>query len=63
MGGIQDLLSDDQEPLIIGGLLLFVGYAWGSLSRVERPISEDLLKFYRNEQMARLKKILSISRL
>ena len=49
-----------KKPYILGGLLLFTGYAWGFLSRMERPISKDLLKFYRNEQMERLKKILSI---
>lgn len=45
-----------KKPYILGGLLLFVGYAWSSLCRTEKPISEDLLKFNRNEQMERLKK-------
>ena len=48
-----------KKPYILGGLLLFLGYARGALSSIERPISDDLQKFSRNEQMARLKKILS----
>jgi poly-beta-1,6-N-acetyl-D-glucosamine synthase len=47
-----------KKPYIIGGLLLFTGYACGFLSRMERPVSRELLKFYRHEQMVRLKNIL-----
>jgi poly-beta-1,6-N-acetyl-D-glucosamine synthase len=56
----RTLYQMTKKPYILGGLLLFTGYAWGFLSRMERPISKDLLKFHRNEQMERLKKILSI---
>ncbi len=45
------------KPYFIGGLLLFAGYTWGFLSRMERPISRELMKFYREEQMKRLKNI------
>jgi len=34
------------------------GYTWAFLSRVDRPISEDLMKFCRSEQMQRLKSML-----
>lgn len=43
------------KPYIIGGLLLLAGYTWGFLRRMERPISGELIKFYRKEQMERLK--------
>lgn len=45
------------EPYVIGGLLLFAGYTWGFLSRMERPISSELMEFYRAEQMGKLKEI------
>ena len=44
-----------KKPYIIGGLLLFFGYNWAFISRVERPISQELIKFHRREQMQRLK--------
>ncbi len=44
-----------KKPYIIGGFLLFFGYNWAYISRVERPISQELMKFHRREQMQRLK--------
>jgi glycosyltransferase involved in cell wall biosynthesis len=54
----RSLYQMTKKPFIIGGILLFSGYTWGFLSRMERPVNEDLMKFYRGEQMARLKDIL-----
>jgi len=48
------------RPYIIGGLLLFVGYACAFLSRVERPVSQELMMFHRGEQMQRLKKAIKL---
>jgi len=45
-----------KKPLIIGGSFLFFGFVWANLRKVERPISEELIKFIRGEQMQRLKK-------
>jgi glycosyltransferase involved in cell wall biosynthesis len=45
------------RPYIIGGLFLVFGYAWGFLSRIERPVSQELMKFHRREQINRLKSI------
>ena len=50
-----------KKPLCIGGFLLFWGYVWAMLTRVERPISKELMAFHRGEQMQRLKKIISKS--
>jgi poly-beta-1,6-N-acetyl-D-glucosamine synthase len=44
-----------RKPYIVNGLLLFLGYAWAGLKRAERPVSEELLRFNRKEQMKRLK--------
>ncbi|MBN1550258.1 glycosyltransferase family 2 protein [bacterium] len=52
----RTLYQMTKKPYIFGGILLLTGYAWNCLCRMERPISKDLLKFIRNEQMERLKK-------
>lgn len=52
-----------QKPYIIGGLYFLSGYVWSGLCRTKRPVSEDLLKFYRDEQMSRLRAILFPDRL
>ncbi|MBC7364579.1 MAG: glycosyltransferase family 2 protein [Candidatus Aminicenantes bacterium] len=48
-----------KKPVLIGGLALWLGYIWGFLTIRERPVSKELIKFYRKEQMARLKLIIS----
>jgi len=45
------------KPYVIGGILLFGGYIWAWISRMERPISKELMTFYRAEQMQRLANI------
>ncbi len=50
------------RPYVIGGLLLFFGYAWAGISRMERPVSHELMTFQRKEQMNRLKEFLFRSR-
>ncbi len=49
------------RPYILGGVFMFFGYAWAFLCREERPISQELIKFSRGEQMQRLKKIIGLS--
>jgi len=46
------------KPYIIGGFVLFAGYAWAFLRRYERPVANELITFYRREQMERLKAII-----
>jgi glycosyltransferase involved in cell wall biosynthesis len=45
------------KPYIIGGIILLFGYVWAYLTRMERPVSPELMTFYRREQMNRLKNI------
>ncbi|MGO9612436.1 MAG: glycosyltransferase [Dissulfurispiraceae bacterium] len=45
------------KPYIVGGLLLMSGYIWASLKRLKRPVSQELMKFHRAEQMSRLWRI------
>jgi glycosyltransferase involved in cell wall biosynthesis len=47
-----------QKPYVIGGTVLGLGYVWAFLCRVERPVSYELMKFHRKEQMEKLKRIL-----
>lgn len=47
-----------KRPYLIGGLVLGLGYVWAFLIRVKRPVSDELMKFHRNEQLLKLKTIL-----
>lgn len=53
----RSIFQMKNKPYIIGGVLLLWGYIWAFISRVERPISPELMKFYRAEQMQRLNEI------
>jgi len=47
-----------KKPYIINGFALMSGYLWAFLSQMERPVSQELIKFHRQEQMQKLKLIL-----
>jgi biofilm PGA synthesis N-glycosyltransferase PgaC len=47
-----------KPPYVVGGLALLAGYVWCWLARRERPVSPELMKFHRREQIARLKGLL-----
>jgi biofilm PGA synthesis N-glycosyltransferase PgaC len=49
-----------RKPYVVGGLCLLLGFAWAFLRRVERPVPRELMRFHRSEQMARLRKLLSL---
>ena len=42
---------------IVGGLALGFGYCWAMLRRMERPVTPELMRFHRREQMAKLRAI------
>jgi glycosyltransferase involved in cell wall biosynthesis len=46
-----------KKPYILGGLALFSGYVWAGIKRVKRPISPELMRFHRAEQIKKLKGI------
>lgn len=48
-----------KRPWIIGGCLIFAGYFWSFLCGRKRPIPDDLVRFRRHEQMARLANFLT----
>lgn len=47
-----------RRPYIVGGAALALGYCWAFLRRAPRPVSRELMTFYRQEQMIKLKAIL-----
>jgi len=42
----------------VDGLALLVGYCWAAIRRVKRPVTRELMRFHRREQMKKLKLIL-----
>ena len=51
-----------ESPVFIGGIMIFAGYFGSMLRRVERPVSDELVKFRQREQMKRLRKFLGLER-
>ncbi len=47
-----------KKPVVTGSLALLGGYCWAALRRIERPVSGDLMRFHRSEQMKKLNAIL-----
>jgi len=47
-----------KRPFVVEGLALGLGYSWAILTRQKRPISKQLMKFHRKEQMRKLGSIL-----
>jgi hypothetical protein len=42
----------------VDGLAMLVGYCWAALRRTTRPVSPELMRFHRREQMKKLKAII-----
>ncbi len=47
-----------KPPYLIDGAALGLGYAWAFISRQKRPVSDELMRFHRKEQMHKLRTIL-----
>ena len=47
-----------KRPLVIGGLMIFAGYFWAWICHEKRPVSAELVRFRRREQMGRLRRFL-----
>jgi len=44
-----------RKPYLVGSLFLLAGYSWGLITRAQRPVSAELIRFHRREQMRRLR--------
>ncbi len=47
-----------KRPYLVDGMALGAGYLWAFLRRVKRPVSDELMRFHRKEQMEKLGAIL-----
>jgi glycosyltransferase involved in cell wall biosynthesis len=56
----RTLYQMTKKPIIIGGSLIMLGFAWSAITRMSKPIPTELQRFIRSEQMQRLKKALKI---
>ncbi len=52
------LYQMSKPPYVIGGTCLLAGYVWAWTIRTKRPISHELMRFHRHEQMLRLSGVL-----
>ena len=43
-----------KRPYVIDGLAVGFGYLWAAFRRIDRPVSADLMRFHRAEQMRKL---------
>jgi biofilm PGA synthesis N-glycosyltransferase PgaC len=48
-----------KRPVVLRGLAIGVGFLWASLRRFDRPISRELVRFRRREEMQRLVRALT----
>ncbi|MGA8480186.1 MAG: glycosyltransferase family 2 protein [Chthoniobacterales bacterium] len=46
-----------KKPVLTGGLALLFGYCSAALRRMERPVTPELMRFHRREQMRKLKAV------
>jgi hypothetical protein len=47
-----------KHPRITGGFALLAGYCWAAIRRMKRPVSLELMRFHRRDQMRKLKSVL-----
>lgn len=47
-----------KRPYLLDGIALGLGYLWALMRQTERPVSDELMRFHRKEQMQKLKTII-----
>jgi biofilm PGA synthesis N-glycosyltransferase PgaC len=47
-----------KAPIVVGGLALLLGYTWAAVRRVPRPVSAELMRFHRQDQMKKLRAVI-----
>jgi glycosyltransferase involved in cell wall biosynthesis len=47
-----------KKPVVLGGGALLLGYCSAAIRRIKRPVSPELMRFHRREQMKKLRTIL-----
>ena len=51
---LRGIFQMREKPFFIGGVYFIAGYWWGVVTRMNRPVSKELVAFHRAEQMRRL---------
>lgn len=46
-----------KKPYVAGGFALGAGFTWAAIRRAKRPVSDELVRFHRADQMTKLKNI------
>jgi len=59
---VRFLYQTHRRPYVLYGAMLLAGFAWGMLTRVEKTVPDDLMRFRRKEQMKRLRNLFRIRR-
>jgi glycosyltransferase involved in cell wall biosynthesis len=49
-----------RKPYVVGGVALLCGYFWAMIRHVERPMSRELVRFQRHDQMQRLRRLVGL---
>jgi glycosyltransferase involved in cell wall biosynthesis len=44
-----------RKPVFVEGFALLCGYSWAALKRIKRPVTAELMRFHRREQMKKLR--------
>lgn len=57
----RGLYQLSRPPFIVGGASVMAGYFWAWMRRQDRPVSPDLFRFHRQEQMTRLRRLFRVS--
>jgi poly-beta-1,6-N-acetyl-D-glucosamine synthase len=52
----RSLYQMTKRPFLVSGVALGAGYFWAFLRHAKRPVSAELVRFHRHEQMQRLKR-------
>jgi poly-beta-1,6-N-acetyl-D-glucosamine synthase len=47
-----------RKPYLLGGGYLIAGYGWAWMTRIQRPVPAELIRFHQSEQMRRLRQSL-----
>ncbi len=57
----RGLYQLSKPPYIVGGVSVMAGYSWAWMRRQARPVSPELFRFHRQEQMTRLRRLFRLS--
>lgn len=47
----------DEKPYVISALIWITGFLWAALMRMNRPVSDEFVKFLRSEQLKRIRSL------